>query len=151
MPHKFIENQISENLYSQVDSEGCWQLIFKSIIDHKKDAKAIDKADGFVMTQGGQQRLKITIRGCSLKVEWKEGTSSGIPLFEVKNANLVEVAEYDVASKTDDEPAFKWWIRHALRKRKSIISKVKSVYLRTTHKFGLRLPHSVKEAYEIYK
>eukprot|EP00957_Ditylum_brightwellii_P014810 1116605-Ditylum_brightwellii.AAC.1 len=74
-----------------------------------------------------------------------------MPLSEVKNANPVEVAEYSVASKIYNEPAFKWWIHHALKKRKSIISKVRSQYWRATHKFGLRLPHSMKEAYEIDK
>jgi hypothetical protein len=36
-----------------------------------------------------------------------------------------------------------------LRQRNHIISKIKSRYWRTTHKFGIRLPHSVKEALKI--
>eukprot|EP00957_Ditylum_brightwellii_P064535 4897298-Ditylum_brightwellii.AAC.1 len=75
-----------------LDSERRQQLIFKSIIDQKKDASDIDKAEGFVMTQGGQQHPKITTKGWSMKVEWKDGTSSWIPLSEIKNANPVEVA-----------------------------------------------------------
>eukprot|EP00957_Ditylum_brightwellii_P159914 12172437-Ditylum_brightwellii.AAC.1 len=63
--------------------------------------------DGFVTTQGGQQQPKITTEGWSLKVEWKDGTSSRLPLSEVKNANPVKVAEYNVASKIEDEPTFK--------------------------------------------
>ena len=40
-----------------------------------------------------------------------------------------------------EEPAFKWWVPH--------ISKVKSQYWQTTHKFGIRLPHSIEEALEV--
>jgi hypothetical protein len=36
-----------------------------------------------------------------------------------------------------------------IKKRNRIISKVKYKYWRTTHKFGIRLPHSVEEALEI--
>jgi hypothetical protein len=36
-----------------------------------------------------------------------------------------------------------------LRQRNHIVSKIKSHYWRTTHKFGIRLPHSVEEALKI--
>ena len=36
-----------------------------------------------------------------------------------------------------------------LRKRQAIVAKVKSWYWRTTHKFGVELPHSVEEAYKL--
>ena len=38
-----------------------------------------------------------------------------------------------------------------LEKRNAIVAKVKSRYWRTTHKFGVRLPHSVEEAYVLDK
>ena len=149
IPHEYTANQIAENLFSQVDSEGRRQLIFKGIIDHRKDGTAIDRSDGKVKTRGGQLRPKITTRGWFLKVEWKDGTASWLPLSEVKNSSPVEAAEYAVASKIDDEPAFAWWVPAVLKKRNKIIAKVKSRYWRTTHKFGLRLPHSLEEAYQI--
>ena len=43
-----------------------------------------------------------------------------------KNANPVETEEYAVASKIDDEPAFKWWVSETLKKRQAIVAKVKS-------------------------
>ena len=52
-------------------------------------------------------------------------------------------------SKIDREPAFKWWVSKTLRKRQAIVTKVKSWYWRTTHKFGVELPHSVEEAYKL--
>ena len=149
IPHEYAANTIAENLFSQVDSEGRRQLIFKAIIDHRKDNNAINVADGTILTRGGQQRPIITTKGWQLKVEWADGTASWLPLSEVKNASPVETAEYAVASKIDHEPAFKWWVAKTLRKRKQIVAKVKSRYWRTTHKFGVRLPHSVEEAYKL--
>jgi hypothetical protein len=57
------------------------------------------------------------------------------------------VAEYAETNKIAHEPAFNWWVQHdVLRKRNWIISKVKSQYWRTTHKFGVRVPKTVEEA-----
>lgn len=46
-------------------------------------------------------------------------------------------------------PAFDWWGPHTLHERNRMISKVNSRCWRMTHKFGIRLPHSVEEALEI--
>jgi hypothetical protein len=48
--------------------------------------------------------------------------------------------------KFADEPAFVWWIRHVLHKRNRIINRVKTRYWARSHKFGIELPKSVKEA-----
>jgi hypothetical protein len=54
-----------------------------------------------------------------------------------------------VANKVQEEPAFKWWVSTVLRKRNRIIAKLKSRYWSTSHKFGVRLPKSVREALAI--
>ena len=70
-------------------------------------------------------------------------------LKELKESNPIEVAEYAVANRIADEPAFAWWVPQVLRRRNRIISKVKSRYWKTTHKFGIRLPKTVEEALQI--
>jgi hypothetical protein len=75
--------------------------------------------------------------------------SSWVPLIELKDSNPVELAEYAVANKIDQEPAFHWWVTDVLRKRNRIIAKVKERYWCTTHKFGIRLPKTVEEAIHI--
>ena len=151
IPHEYAANTIVGNLYSQVDSEGRQQLIFEEIIDHRKNEEEIPIDQGTIKTRGGQLRPKITTKGWELKVEWADGMSSWLPLCEVKNSNPVKVAEYTVAPKIDGEPAFKWWVSKTLRKRQAIVAKVKSWYWRTTHKFGVELPHSVEEAQKLDK
>ena len=72
-------------------------------------------------------------------------------LANLKESYPVQVAEYAVNNKIDQEPAFNWWVRQVLRKRDRILSKVKSRYWRTTHKFGIRVPKTVQEALQIDK
>ena len=59
------------------------------------------------------------------------------------------MAEFAIANQLDQEPAFAWWVRNVLRHKKRIISKVKSHYWKTNHKYGIRLPHSVDETLEL--
>jgi len=40
--------------------------------------------------------------------------SSWVPLADMKEAYPVQVAEYAVANKIVEEPAFTWWARHVL-------------------------------------
>jgi len=57
-----------------------------------------------------------------------------------------------VTCEIDHEPAFNYWVPQTLRKRDHIISLVKqrqTRYLKKTHKFGIQVPKSVKEAYEL--
>ena len=61
----------------------------------------------------------------------------------------MELAEYAVANEIDDEPAFKWWVKETLKRQDQIIGKVQSKYWRTSHKFGIELPKTVKDAYRI--
>ena len=69
----------------------------------------------------------------------------------LKDSNPIETAEYAVANRIQEEPAFKWWVSDTLRTRNRIIGKVKKRYWKTSHKFGVRLPHSVQEALQIDK
>ena len=63
----------------------------------------------------------------------------------------MQLAEYALLNQIADEPAFAWWIKKVLKKRDRIISKTARKYCKKTHKYGLRIPHTVKEALEIDK
>ena len=79
----------------------------------------------------------------------KEGVSEWIALKDLKDSNPVELAEYAVANKIDHEPAFAWWVPFTLRKRNRIVSKMQKKYWRTSHKFGIEVPTTLRRAYEI--
>ncbi len=136
-------NLIAENIYSQVDDFGRQFSIIKDIVDHKKDGTAVSKDDAYLISKSGQRWLRPTTKGWFLEVEWKDGTSNWIALKDLKESNPIEVAEYAVANKIAEEPAFAWWVRDVLRKRNRIIMKAKTRYWAKTHKFGIELPKSV--------
>jgi len=143
-------NTIAENILSQMSPDGSRITMFEGILDHCKDETAIDKADAYIWS-GNRRTQKKTTRGWKLLVEWKDGTIDWVPLAELKGPHPVEVAEYAKVAKISEEPAFAWWVPHVIKKKARIIEKVKSRYWKTTHKFGIRLPHSVEEALRIDK
>jgi hypothetical protein len=51
-------------------------------------------------------RFPRTTKGWSLCVEWEDGSTSWVPLLDLKESNPIEVAEYAVARGIDREPAF---------------------------------------------
>ena len=136
-------------MMSQVDDEGYSYSILSAIIEHRSDGNVISKDDTYISTNTGKPNLRQTTRDWDLQVEWKYGTTSWIPLKYLKESNPVQVSEYAVTNKIAEEPDFAWWVRHVLRRRDSILEKVKSCYWSKTHKFGIELPKSVKAAIDI--
>ena len=146
----YFANTIAENLYSQCDAEGREFNAIKDIIGHKTDGHALTKADGHRVV-GNHLQPKKTTAGWKINVEFTDGMTSWLPLKDVKESNPIELAEYAILNHIDDEPAFKWWVPLVIRKRNRMINKVKKKYWRTTHKFGIRLPKTVAEAFQIDK
>jgi hypothetical protein len=146
---EYTANIIAENLYSQVDDEGHSHLLMKEISDHRKDNTALDQSTGFTTSRNGNRVPKRTTRGWQHLIEWKDGSNDWISLTDLKESNPLEVAEYAVANNISHEPAFAWWVPQVLRHRHRIISKAQNKYWRTTHKFGIELPHSAEEALKI--
>ena len=58
------------------------------------------------------------------------------------NIPTQSLAENAVENEISDEPALNWWVKETLRHIYRIISKVNS-------KHGIRVPETVKEAYDI--
>ena len=118
-------NIIAENILSQVDEEGQRQLMLDKIVDHRTTKEAIPKSEGTYETTYGTTRKKRTTRGWEICVRWKDGSHEWISLKDIKQSYPVEVAEYAAMKGIQDEPAFAWWVRYTLRKRKAIIQKVR--------------------------
>ena len=62
-------------------------------------------------------------------------------LKDIKETSPIELDENAVANNIDYETAFAWWVHDVLKKQDSIISKAKTNYWRTTHKYCVRLPN----------
>lgn len=142
-------NVIAEHLFSQVDKEGSQYCLFKEIIGHRKNSKAIDKADQYRPGRNGKQAKKQTTAGWDLEVEWVDGSTSWLPLKELKETNTIETAQYAVDNRIYEEPAFDWWTRDVLKRRRRLIQMLQSRHKRSGYKFGIRIPRNTAEALEI--
>jgi hypothetical protein len=104
---------------------------------------------GWKQTHSSKRTRQKTTKGWQLLVSWKDGTTDWVPLKELKASNPIELVEYAAANEMSEEPAFAWWVKDVPWKQNQIVAKIKSRYWKMTHKFGLKLPHSVQEALQI--
>jgi hypothetical protein len=145
----YSANMIAENLYSQVDTEGKQYQVLSEIIYHRTNGHAVSIDDAFITDKYGNKHQRKTTMGWEMLIQWKGNTTSWVKLSDVKDSHPLEVAEYAVANKIVEQPAFAWWAKQALKKHSRHIMKAKSRYWKQTHKFGVELPKSVAEAYAI--
>ena len=79
-------------------------------------------------------------------MQWHDGSRQWIDLKILKGSNPIQVAEYATARDIADHPVFVWWVPYVLRKRNVIVSAVNSRVHKCSHKYGIEVPGSVKEA-----
>ena len=70
---------------------------------------------------------------------------------DLKESHPCETADFAKARGIADEAAFAWWVPYTLRKRDIILSKIKARIRKTTHKYRIELPTSIKHSLEIDK
>jgi transposase len=147
---EYATNVIAENMFAMVDDEGYETAIIKSIIDHRCDhSKALREQEAWITSYNGNRTPRYTTKGWDLCVEWQDGSTSWIPLKDLKVANPIETAEYAIAHNLSKESAFSWWVRDVLKHRDRIIAASNTRYVKHTHKFGIELPKTVEEALDI--
>jgi len=122
-------NLIAEHMYAQVDEKSHRYLLLDEIVDHRCDPHlAAAESDSYLSNNTGQKsRIRIT-EGWDLLVSCKDGLTDWVPLKELKGSYPVEVAEYSIQKNISHHPAFIWWVNHIVRKKKIIISKIKSLH-----------------------
>lgn len=116
-------NVIAQNMYAQCDSKGNQYLLLAGIVGDRKGNSAVEKKDMHIR-HGSNSQVRITTKGWSLCVEWKDGSTSWERLASLKESNPVEVADYAIAHAIDNKPAFAWWVPFTLRQRDRIIAAV---------------------------
>ena len=146
---QYSVNVIAESLCENADDEGYRSQYLDEIMDHKKLKDAVPKSDGYLKIKNGQRRRRITSKGWEFQVRWKDGLQSWVPMIDLRESYPVELAEYVTLMKISDEPAFVWWVPFTLKKRDQIISAVKARVKKRTRKYGILVPRTVKEAYEL--
>ena len=145
----FSTNEIMENLYAQTDEYGNMGKILRGISNHRVSPDAVKKEHGWVTINNGPRKRRVTTKGWDILVDWVDGTQSWIPMSKIKQSNPLELAEYAISRDIHEEPAFAWWVGWTLKKRKHFIKKMKSVIQLNNMKYGVRVPRTTKEAYEL--
>ncbi len=142
-------NLIAEAMYAQCNPDRNQYVLLDSIIDHRQLDTAIRPPDQKVVRPDRPTYMKRSNIGWQVCCQWKDGSTSWENLADHKESHPLETAEYAVTQGIDHEPVFNWWVPHVLKKHDRIISllcKRTTRYLKKTHKFGIEVPKTVKEA-----
>jgi hypothetical protein len=129
-----VLNKIAQALYSELDEEGHRWYTFKEIVAHKRGS-------------GGRGKTK----GWLLEILWQNGMTSWETLTSIKEMNMPKAAEYAVENQLEKEPAFSYWVPHAMKKRGRIIKQVMRRRKNNKFKYGIEVPRTVQRAIEIDK
>jgi hypothetical protein len=100
----YYANVIAENMSSQVDSEGHQYQLMEEIVDHRSDNTAVLREEGYTVSRNGNRVPKVTTRGWSLLISWKDGTSDWVKLKDIKDSYPVKIVEYAATNQIVDEP-----------------------------------------------
>ncbi len=147
-------NMMAESLYSQCDPDGNQYILLEEIVDYRCLPAAMKLTDQKIVHADGKTYLKHSTIGWQFCCQWKDGSMSQENLVDLNESHPIETAEYAKILGIDHEPAFNWWVPHVHRKRDCIISLVRKHspwYLKRTHKFGIEVPKTIKEALELDK
>jgi Reverse transcriptase (RNA-dependent DNA polymerase) len=127
---------IAEYMTSRIDEDGNRLPVFHEIVDHIVKRAADKKNDKWLFC-----------------VEFANGITKWLSYKQLRTQDPVDLALYAYNNKLLDEPLFAAWAPRLLREhdklKDRVIAKVKSKYWRMTHKFGVELPKSVKQALNI--
>jgi hypothetical protein len=148
---EYSANTIAECLYSQVDSEGNQSILLDELIDWKRTSDAVEDSDILQISHNGNLHLRRTTKGYYLCVRWKDGSTSWEPLKDMKESYPTQVADFAISQGIQDLAGFKWWVPYTLKRKNRILSAIKTRHKRKSHKYGIQVPSSVEEAYQIDK
>jgi hypothetical protein len=146
---EYATNTIASNIFMESDADSFSSSLLYHIVDHKRSGEATTMADKCFLTKTGTKQMNQTTVGWKFLVKWANGSRQWIELTILKESNPVQVAEYAMARDIGEEPAFAWWVSYVLHKQDIIVSAVNSWVCKTSHKYGIELPSSVKNAIEI--
>ncbi len=149
MTQAYSANTIASNIFMELDADDYSSSLLYEIVDHKSSGEATKMADKYLLTKTGTKRMHQMTQGWKFLVQWTNGTRQWIDLKILKESNPVQVTEYVTAKNIADKPAFAWWVPYVLRKQVVIVSAVTTRVRKTSHKYGIELPTSVKHAIEI--
>ena len=80
---------------------------------------------------------------------WKDKSELWIHLKEFKESHTVKVAEFSKTRGINIYPYFAWWVPYTLQKQDVILSSVKHSIRKTNHKYGIEIPYTINQDYQL--
>ena len=145
-------NVIAQSMCTQCDPDGNKYVLFDSITDYRRNKSEITHANQKKDRADGRTYMRRSTVGWQICVTWKDGSSTWEKLSDMKESHPIKSAEYSVSQGIEFEPAFNYWVPFTLKKHERIIylvNKWNACDLKCNKKFGIFIPNSFKEAYEI--
>ena len=107
----YTKNSTPISMFSKVDSQCQETALLQEICYHNSSGQAVCKDDGFITSQSFKKTPRKTTAGWALLYKQKYTTFTWVTLKELKESNLIEVAEYTINNKISEESAFEWWVK----------------------------------------
>ena len=104
-----------------------------------------------LVSKTGRKVLRKTTKRLDFLSLWIDGSIMLAQLKDLKESDPVGISKYVIGNIISEEGAFALWVPYILKKRDNIIVKAKARFLNKSHKFGVEVPTSVKEAYKLDK
>ena len=101
-------NTIAQNMFAQFYDEGNIHVLFDEIINHCRTTLALKQANAFIVTSIGNRRRQDTTKGWDMLIRWKYGSTTWVPLKDMKESYPVQVSGYAVLTRIQEEPTFAW-------------------------------------------
>ena len=95
-------------------------------MDRRTDGSELKGNEAFITSKNGGKHRKEATKGWELLLRWKDGSTSWETLKDVKECYPSQVTDYAQSTGIINKPAFGWWCPHVIKKRRRIISKIKS-------------------------
>ena len=95
-------------MFSQVDDNSYRYQLIDHIISHRNDNIAMRCGDECIVVNNGNKSRKYTTKGQYFEVRWKDGTTSWVPLKEIKENHPIETEKYTNFAVIIHEPALAW-------------------------------------------
>jgi len=108
-------------IYNQTNDDGYDEVLFNEVIGHRKNDEALPAEASTV-----DAVPRRTTKGWDICIKWKDESSSWHPLCEIKNSFPIHLAKYALKYELQDEPAFKWWVKEALKRHKYMLKAAKT-------------------------
>jgi hypothetical protein len=84
-----------------------------------------------------------------LEILRNEGNTTWETLSAMRGMNMPKCAEHAIKHGLADEPAFRFWVKLAMKKRERLIKQVYKRKRMNKFKYGIEVPNTVEQAHAL--